>query len=305
MDGTAEVSLKDISCSLQDALTAKLDITALSKPVISRYNEFAQSKELDAILLDKDKLNTYLDGREIIDLLTDYPTKSFHAQSLVNIMRKLPPRLYSIASSPKAHEEEVHLTVGVVRYDTHGRSRKGVCSTFLAERIEAGQTADIFVTPNKHFKLPADPATPIIMVGPGTGIAPFRAFVEERAAIGATGKNWLIFGDQHYLTDFLYQTEWQNYLEEGLLTRLDLAFSRDQKEKVYVQDRMKENAAELFQWLKEGASFYVCGDASRMAHDVDQALHQIIAQEGDLDEAAAADFVKQLKNEKRYLRDVY
>lgn len=305
LDGTAEVSLKDISCSLQDALTAKLDITALSKPVISRYNEFAQSKELNAILLDKDKLNTYLDGREIIDLLTDYPTKSFDAQSLVNIMRKLPPRLYSIASSPKAHEEEVHLTVGVVRYDTHGRSRKGVCSTFLAERIEAGQTADIFVTPNKHFKLPSDPATPIIMVGPGTGIAPFRAFVEERAAIGATGKNWLIFGDQHYLTDFLYQTEWQNYLEEGLLTRLDLAFSRDQKEKVYVQDRMKENAAELFQWLKEGASFYVCGDASRMAHDVDQALHQIIAQEGDLDEAAAADFVKQLKNEKRYLRDVY
>jgi len=199
----------------------------------------------------------------------------------------------------------VHLTVGVVRYDANGRLRKGVCSTYLAERIKEGEKAGVFVTPNKNFKLPADPERPIIMVGPGTGIAPFRAFVEERQATGATGKNWLFFGDQHYLTDFLYQTEWQSYLADGLLTRLDVAFSRDQKEKVYVQDRMRENAADLYAWLEKGANFYVCGDASRMAHDVDKALHEIIAEQGGLSEDAAAEYVKKLKADKRYLRDVY
>jgi sulfite reductase (NADPH) flavoprotein alpha-component len=220
-------------------------------------------------------------------------------------MRKLPPRLYSIASSPKAHPGEVHLTVGVVRYDSNGRERKGVCSTYLADRIEEGSAIDVFVTPNKHFKVPANPDAPLIMVGPGTGIAPFRAFIEERQATEAKGKNWLIFGDQHYLTDFLYQTEWQSYLEDGVLTKLDVAFSRDQAEKIYVQDRMRENAKELYAWLEEGASFCVCGDASRMAHDVDQALHDVIAQEGNMSVAAAADYVKQLKADKRYVRDVY
>jgi sulfite reductase (NADPH) flavoprotein alpha-component len=175
----------------------------------------------------------------------------------------------------------------------------------LADRIEEGSAIDVFVTPNKHFKVPANPDAPLIMVGPGTGIAPFRAFIEERQATEAKGKNWLIFGDQHYLTDFLYQTEWQSYLEDGVLTKLDVAFSRDQAEKVYVQDRMRENAKELYAWLEEGASFCVCGDASRMAHDVDQALHDVIAQEGSMSEAAAADYVKQLKADKRYVRDVY
>ncbi|MGC6455054.1 MAG: assimilatory sulfite reductase (NADPH) flavoprotein subunit [Coraliomargaritaceae bacterium] len=305
LKGTEEVSLKEGTFSLRDALTTELDITALSKPVINRYNEFAQNKALDELLNDKEKLSEYTNGRDVADLLKEYPAPEIGAQGLAGILRKLPPRLYSIASSPKAHEDEVHLTVGVVRYESHGRSRKGVCSSYLADLIEEGGKADVFVTANKHFKPPANPDVPMIMVGPGTGIAPFRAFVEERAAIEAKGKNWLIFGDQHYLTDFLYQTEWQGYLKDGLLTRLDLAFSRDQAEKVYVQDRMKENAADLYKWLEDGAYFYVCGDASRMAHDVDRALHEIVAEQGGLDEDAASAYIKKLKSDKRYLRDVY
>jgi sulfite reductase (NADPH) flavoprotein alpha-component len=305
LDPESPVSLKDGDFSLREALTSQLDITALSKPVLSRYNEMAESKALDAILSDKAKLSEYVFGRDVIDLVTEFPAKGLTADGLAAILRKLPPRLYSIASSPKAHPGEVHLTVGVVRYDSNGRERKGVCSTFLADRIKEGQKAEVFVTANKNFKLPQNPDTPIIMVGPGTGIAPFRAFIEERKATGAEGKNWLFFGDQHYLTDFLYQTEWQEYLADGLLTKLDLAFSRDQRHKIYVQDKMRENAAELFKWLEEGASFYVCGDASRMANDVDLALHEIIAQQGGLSKEDAANYVKQLKSDKRYLRDVY
>jgi sulfite reductase (NADPH) flavoprotein alpha-component len=305
LDADSPVTLKDGDFTLRQALTSQLDVTALSKPVLTRYNEMAQSKKLEAIISDKAQLGDYIFGRDVIDLVTDFPTEGLTADGLAAILRKLPPRLYSIASSPKAHPGEVHLTVGVVRYDSQGRERKGVCSTFLADRIEEGENAEVFVTPNKNFKLPKDPSTPVIMIGPGTGIAPFRAFVEERKAIGSEGKNWLFFGDQHYLTDFLYQTEWQDYLADGLLTKLDLAFSRDQKHKVYVQDKMRENAAELFAWLEDGASFYVCGDASRMANDVDQALHQIIAQQGGLSEDAASEYVKKMKSDKRYLRDVY
>ena len=307
LDPESPVLIKDQAYTLRQALTSQLDITSLSLPVIKRYNEIAQDAKLEK-LLNPDKktdLQSYIYGREIIDLLHEFPAKDITADALVGIMRKLPPRLYSIASSPKAHPGEVHLTVGVVRYDAHGRTRKGVCSTYLAERIAAGEKADVFVTPNKHFKIPADNDTPMIMVGPGTGIAPFRAFVEERKAIGAKGKNWLFFGDQHYLTDFLYQTEWQDYLADGVLTKLDLAFSRDQKDKVYVQDRMRENSKEFYAWLEEGASFYVCGDASRMATDVDVALHDIIEKEGGLSKDGAAAYVKKLKDEKRYLRDVY
>lgn len=305
LDADTQVTLKQGDFSLREALTSQLDITALSKPVLSRYNEFAKSEKLDLIINDKDKLNNYLVGRDLLDLVNDFPAQAMTADALVNIMRRLPPRLYSIASSPKAHPGEVHLTVGVVRYTANGRLRKGVCSSYLADRIVEGEKAGVFVSPNKNFKLPADPDTPIIMVGPGTGIAPFRAFIEERQAIGAKGKNWLLFGDQHYLTDFLYQTEWQAFLKDGILTKLDVAFSRDQKQKVYVQDRMRENAKELYAWLLDGAKFYVCGDANRMAHDVDQALHDIVAQEGGFSEQEAADYVKQLKTDKRYLRDVY
>jgi len=307
MDPEAPVTVKEVEYSLRDALTSQLDITGLSLPVLKRYNEIAQDAKLTEMLLPENKkqLQEYLWGRELVDVLHDFPAGSVAPDALVGILRKLPPRLYSIASSLKAHPEEVHLTVGVVRYDAHGRKRKGVCSTYLADRLAEGDTAEVFVTPNKNFKLPDDPETPIIMVGPGTGIAPFRAFIEERQAIGAKGRNWLIFGDQHYLTDFLYQLEWQGYLKDGLLSKLDVAFSRDQTDKVYVQHRMHDNAKELYDWLERGAVFYVCGDASRMANDVDRALHDIVAAQGGLSDDAAVDYVKKLKSGKRYLRDVY
>ena len=303
----SQVQIKDEKLSLGDALKQRLDITALSLPVIKRYAAYAQSEALNDLLLPDNKkaLMAYISGREIIDLLTDFPAKDLSAHNLASIFRKLPPRLYSIASSLQTHSDEVHLTVGVVRYISHGRNRKGVCSSFLADDLSIGQTVDVFVSPNKHFKLPDDPNTPLIMVGPGTGIAPFRAFIEERAATKATGKNWLFFGDQHYLTDFLYQTEWQSYLKQGLLNKLDVAFSRDQAEKVYVQDRMLASRDELYNWLEQGAYFCVCGDASRMAADVDRALHQVIESAGNKSAEEAADYVKQMKADKRYLKDVY
>lgn len=301
------VKIKGESYTLLDSLTCKLDITTLSLSVIKRYNELIKDKRLEELLKaeNKNDLQDYISGREIIDLLYEFPAEELSADALISIMRKLPSRLYSIASSPKAHPQEVHLTVGVVRYHTHGRERKGVCSTFLAERISKGSKAEVFVTTNKKFKLPVNNETPIIMVGPGTGIAPFRAFIEERKATSATGKNWLFFGDQHYSTDFLYQSEWQNYLNEGILTKLDVAFSRDQKEKIYVQNRMLDNSRELFAWLEQGAYFYVCGDATRMANDVDDALHDIVEKEGGLEQEDAKAYIKMLKDEKRYLRDVY
>lgn len=307
LDGNSTVTLKEGDCTLYDALTHKLEITTITLPMLQRYNEFAQNADLDALIHPdhKQRFNDYIYGRELIDILSDFPAKQLTATGFAGALRKMPPRLYSIASSLKAHPNEVHLTVGVVRYHTNGRQRKGVCSSYLADCIQEGETANVFISPNKHFKIPDDPEAPLIMVGPGTGIAPFRAFIEERQAINAKGKNWLFFGDQHYLTDFLYQTEWQSYLNDGVLTKLDVAFSRDQANKVYVQDRMRENSKELYNWLQEGATFCVCGDASRMAHDVDKALHEIVAQEGKMSADAASEYVKKLKAEKRYLRDVY
>ena len=307
LDGSSTVTLKEGDYTLHDALTHKLEITTITLPMLKRYNEFAQNADLDALIHpdNKQQFNDYIYGRELIDILSEFPAKELTANGLAGALRKLPPRLYSIASSLKAHPDEVHLTVGVVRYHTNGRQRKGVCSSYLADRIQEGETASVFISSNKHFKIPDNPDAPLIMVGPGTGIAPFRAFIEERQAIDAKGKNWLFFGDQHYLTDFLYQTEWQDYLNDGILTKLDVAFSRDQANKVYVQDRMRENAKELYNWLQEGATFCVCGDASRMAHDVDKALHDIVAREGKMSEDAASEYVKKLKTEKRYLRDVY
>jgi len=237
--------------------------------------------------------------------LTDLPPMGVAAADLAAPLRKLQPRLYSISSSPKAHPGEVHLTVAIVRYELSGSPRKGVCSTFLADRVTDEARVPVFVHKSPNFKPPADGSRPIIMVGPGTGIAPFRAFLEERRVTGATGNNWLFFGDQRAATDFLYRDEIEAMQTDGFLTRLDLAFSRDQAEKLYVQHRMLENAGELWAWLQDGASFYVCGDASRMAKDVDAALHQVAQTAGGLSPDAAADSVKQLKTEKRYLRDVY
>lgn len=306
-DPESSVSIKGESYQLKEALISELDITTLSIPFLTRYNALAKNTELTALLdaEDKTSIQAYIQGRDSIDVLVDFPAPNLSEQEFVELLRKLPPRLYSIASSQKAHPNSVHLTVGVVRYPSQGRTREGVCSTFLADRIEIDSTAKVFVTPNKNFKLPEDSNAPIIMVGPGTGIAPFRAFIQERKASGAQGKNWLFFGDQHFLSDFLYQAEWQSYQKEGVLNKIDLAFSRDQKEKVYVQDKMKANAEELFQWLEAGAYFYVCGDASRMARDVDTALHEIVSQQAGLSEDEAKDYIVQLKAEKRYLRDVY
>jgi sulfite reductase (NADPH) flavoprotein alpha-component len=247
----------------------------------------------------------YADGRDVLDLLADFPAARLEPAKLVGLLKKLQHRLYSISSSPKAHPGEVHLTVAAVRYESQNRKRNGVCSTFLADRVGAEATVPVFVHVNKNFRPPADPASSMIMVGPGTGVAPFRAFLEERRATGASGKNWLFFGDQHAASDFLYQEELEAMKADGLLTRLDTAFSRDQAAKVYVQHRMLENSAKLFAWLEEGACFYVCGDAKRMAKDVDTALHKVIEQAGGRSPDQAAEYVAKLQAGKRYQRDVY
>ncbi len=295
------------SFKLFDYLLRESDITGLSKTFIQKYAELGSNEELKELLKpeNKEKLQEFIYGREIVDLLVDYPIKDLKAQDLAGMFRKLPPRLYSIASSLQAHPDEVHLTVAAVRYFSHERERKGVCSTYLADRVDKGEQVLVYIQPNKHFALPEDGDTPIIMVGPGTGIAPFRAFIEERKETGASGKNWLFFGDQHYSTDFLYQLEWQDHFKDGVLSKIDLAFSRDTPQKVYVQHKMLEKSAELFAWLEDGAHFYVCGDASKMAHDVHSALKEIIMKEGKLSEADADEYLTKLKKEKRYQRDVY
>lgn len=295
----------DTQVTLKEALTSHYDICSLSKLFLASYAPFANHPTLNEMLANGNgHIDGYLTGRHIIDLLSDFPAKFESAEDLVSMLKKLAPRLYSISSSPKAHPGEVHLTVGVVRYETHGRPRKGVCSTFLAD-LDEDATVHVYVQPNKHFRPPADPALPMIMVGPGTGIAPFRAFLEERHASAASGKNWLFFGDQKSDFDFLYAEQLAELKNESILHRLDTAFSRDTDQKVYVQDRMRENADELFQWLEEGGYFYVCGDASRMAKDVDRALYEIIETAGGKTAEEATAYVDQLKSEKRYLRDVY
>ena len=254
----------------------------------------------------KAEFKEWSNGRQIVDLLEIDPIPaSFTAQQLVDCFRALPPRLYSIASSSKAHPDEVHLTVAAVRYQTHGKSRKGVASTFLADDAPKGSKALVYLHKNKNFRLPEDTSTPIIMVGPGTGIAPFRAFLEERAETESKGDSWLFFGDQCYNEDFLYQLELQDYLKSKQLSKLDLAFSRDQPEKIYVQHKMQEAAAELWSWLEKGAHFYVCGDASRMAKDVHSTLVEIISPHGKLSSEDAENYLKTMKKDKRYQRDVY
>lgn len=289
-------------------MLAGYDVTGLSKAFMTKYAPLAKHKGLDRLLLDenKEKCTEWLWGRELRDLFLEFPpTDALSVDQLLKMLRRMPPRLYSIASSMKAHPDEVHLTVAVVRYQTHGRSRLGVCSSYLGERVEVGETTPVFLHHNKNFKLPESGDTPIIMVGPGTGIAPFRAFVEDRVATGAKGKSWLFFGDWTFNFDFLYQLEWQNYLKSGQLSRMDVAFSRDTDQKVYVQHRMKEKGKDLYAWLEEGAHFYVCGDASRMAKDVHQTLIDVVAEHGGRSAEEAEAYVDQLKKDKRYQRDVY
>lgn len=290
--------------TLGEILSRNVELTVLTRETLTKHNEFAQSSELAAILADTDRLKSYLYCNDAADLLRTFPAQHT-PDSFASILRKLPPRLYSIASSLKEHESEVHLTVGAVRYEAGGRRKEGLASCFLADRVGVEGEVKIFIERNEGFKLPQNTATDIIMVGPGTGIAPFRAFVEERANDGATGKNWLFFGNPHFTTDFLYQTEWQQWLKKGIVSKLNVAFSRDQAEKVYVQHKLLANSKDIFAWLEGGASFYVCGDKNKMAHDVEAALTQIIQQESGTSHEKAAEYVKSLKKQHRYLEDVY
>ena len=300
------VKFGDNIVSLREALTHHFDVNKPSQELLAAVAKAAPQSELAALLAPekRDDLKKWLWGRHVIDLLELLPAP-LPVTEFIPLLKRLAPRLYSISSSPKAHPGEVHLTVGAVRYESHGRVRKGVASTFLADRVGDVNFVKVYVQPSHGFKPPANGDTPMIMVGPGTGIAPFRAFLEERQATGAKGKNWLFFGDQKKDTDFLYDELLTGWQTSGFLTRLDLAFSRDQEKKIYVQDRMMENAAELWSWLEAGGHFYVCGDASRMAKDVDAALHKIVETVGgkSVDEAKA--YVAKLKSDKRYQRDVY
>ena len=293
--------------TLREALANVLQITKLTRKLVDAYARAGDLLQLKGLLQPEQQshLDTYLYDRDPIDLLTEHPGVIMSAQQLADLLPKLAPRLYSISSSPKAHAGEVHATVAIVRYRAHNRERGGVCSTLLADRTDLQGTLPIYIQHNKKFRLPADPAAPIIMIGPGTGIAPFRGFLHERCATGAKGKNWLFFGDRSAATDFLYREELDQMLASGQLTRLDTAFSRDQPHKIYVQDRMLEHGAEFFAWLEQGATIYVCGDASRMAKDVDAALHQLIALHGEVGAADAEAYVSNLHDSGRYHRDVY
>ena len=297
--------------TLRDALTDRLALAKPTRKIVETLAARATGTEDSARLAglltpeSKDVLSGFLEQREFVDLLAEFPSARLSPQEFVDHLRKLMPRLYSVASSGRVYPADVHLTVAIVRYETNHRQRVGVCSTFLADRAQVGATpVPVFVS-DSHFGPPDDGATDCIMVGPGTGIAPFRAFVQDRVATGATGRNWLFFGDQKRGTDFLYEEEWRQYLAIGQLTRLDTAFSRDQLLKVYVQDRMRENAAEFWAWLQGGAHFYVCGDAKRMAKDVDTALHDIVRDQGGMTAEQAIEYVRRMKKDRRYQRDVY
>ena len=293
--------------SLRSALLHCYQITKPGSSLLQSVTDKAGDAELKSLIdpARKADLDKFLYGREVIDLLLRCPAAKFAPKEFVGLLAKLQPRLYSISSSPKAHPGEVHLTIAAVRYESHSRARKGVCSTFLADRVESDTPVPVFVQTSHGFRLPADANKPVIMIGPGTGIAPFRAFLEERRAIGARGKNWLFFGDQQRKCDYLYQEQLEAMLADGSLTRLDTAFSRDQAEKNYVQTRMIEHGTELWGWLEDGAHLYVCGDAKRMAKDVDAALHEVIQKTGGRTAEQVKEYVSKLKSDKRYQRDVY
>lgn len=291
---------------LSEALGTLFEIKLPSKEFLEEIAKRSGDQTLNSLLNgEKDKLNDYLWGRDVLDFLLAFPNVEFSAAEFLRLLKPLQHRAYSISSSSKKHPDSVHLTIASVRYSAHGRDHKGVCSTYLADLVSEDTDVKVFFTPNNNFRVPNDDSLPMIMVGPGTGIAPFRAFLQEREYRKASGKNWLFFGDRNAATDFIYREEIEAMQESGLLNRLDLAFSRDQAEKIYVQDKMLENGAELFNWLEEGGYFFVCGDAYRMAKDVDQALHEVIKIHGGKTLTEAVEYVNQLKKDKRYVRDVY
>lgn len=290
--------------ALERTLVEKHDISTLTPALVRSYAELTGDANLRGLAADAARLVEFRDGRQVIDLLETYPHTLTPAQ-LTGLLRPLPARLYSVASSRKAVEEEAHLLVGLVAYQTHARARTGVTSGFLSARRKRGDPLRVHLRANKHFRLPADPAAPIIMIGPGTGVAPFRAFLQEREAVDASGKNWLFFGDRNFTHDFLYQLEWLDYLASGRLTHLDLAFSRDQPAKRYVQHVLWQRRTELHAWLQDGAHLYICGDQTSMAGDVHMALRRIISDQQGKDEAHAEAYLAELKRTGRYLLDVY
>lgn len=293
--------------TLKDALTTYYEITTLTKPLLQKVAELSTNDELKQLVApgNEEKVKAYLEGRDLLDLVQNFGRWGESAQEFVSILRKIPARLYSIASSLSANPDEVHLTIGALRYEAHGRERKGVCSILCADRLQPGDTVPVYIQHTENFRLPSNPDTPIIMVGPGTGVAPFRSFMQEREEIGAEGKSWMFFGDQHFVTDFLYQTEWQKWLNDGVLTKMDVAFSRDTEEKVYVQHRMLEHSKELFEWLQEGAVVYICGDKKNMAQDVHNTLIEIIEKESGMSREKAEEYLADMQQQKRYQRDVY
>ncbi len=305
LTGSESVTVEGKSLELTEALTRHFELTRLHGGFISGLAELADHAELKTIAADKAQTTALAASAQIVDVLKRYP-QPLTAELLTKLLRPLTPRMYSIASSQAEVDEEVHLTVGVVRYpQADGTLRSGGASSYLADRLAEGSQLRVFVEHNDNFRLPEDGNTPVIMVGPGTGIAPFRAFIQQRDADGASGKNWLFFGNPHFTQDFLYQVEWQKYVKSGLLSKIDLAFSRDQAKKIYVQDRLREQGAEVYAWLEQGAHVYVCGDGNRMAKDVQEALIDIIAQHGNTDREAAEEYLNELRRAKRYQRDVY
>lgn len=304
LKGDEPVTVEGKTLSLAEALQWHFELTVNTGNIVENYATLTRSETLLPLVGDKAQLQHYAATTPIVDMVRFSPAQ-LDAQALVDLLRPLTPRLYSIASSQAEVESEVHVTVGVVRYEIEGRARAGGASSFLADRVEEEGEVRVFIEHNDNFRLPANPQTPVIMIGPGTGIAPFRAFMQQRAADGAEGKNWLFFGNPHFTEDFLYQVEWQRYVKEGVLSRIDLAWSRDQKEKVYVQDKLRQQGAELWRWINDGAHIYVCGDANRMAKDVEQALLEVIAEFGGMDIEAADEFLSELRIERRYQRDVY
>lgn len=304
LKGDEPVTVNDKTLPLAEALQWHFELTVNTANIVENYATLTRSESLLPLVGDKAQLQHYSATTPIVDMVRFSPAQ-LDAQALVDLLRPLTPRLYSIASSQAEVESEVHVTVGVVRYEIEGRARAGGASSFLADRVEEEGEVRVFIEHNDNFRLPANPQTPVIMIGPGTGIAPFRAFMQQRAADGAEGKNWLFFGNPHFTEDFLYQVEWQRYVKEGVLSRIDLAWSRDQKEKIYVQDKLRQQGAELWRWINDGAHIYVCGDANRMAKDVEQALLEVIAEFGAMDIEAADEFLSELRVERRYQRDVY
>ena len=304
IDASSTVKLGDEELSVRDALIEKLELTQSYPGFVEKYATATGNPDLLKLVEDKAAMREYIEPRQIFDIIRQNPAQ-LEAQTLVDCLRKLQARLYSIASSQAEVEEEVHLTVGLVEFDAFGSEHLGGCSGYLARRAEEGCKVKVFSEHNDNFRLPANDETPIIMVGPGTGIAPFRAFLQERDAREASGKNWLFFGNPHFTQDFLYQVEIQGYLKSGLLTKVDVAFSRDQAEKVYVQDKLRKNSQEVFAWLEAGAHLYICGDANRMAKDVHQALVDIIKENSGKDDEQAEQYLKDLRSANRYQKDVY